>query len=160
MGVTTIGVIDTQEMLIQLDVTTKRRVARKLIEQGANLMKLAKAMAPRDHANLEEAIHMRPDPGSARARDEAGRFVRTEVEVYIDMSAPVPHRPGKTVGDYAYEIHEHQTPMGSIRLGDKSAQKQAMHPEVVVGGGFMVRAAEQVEAGLEAALLAALNEIL
>ena len=159
MGVTVQGLIGAEDMLLMLDTTVKRRVVRKLIEKGKELKNLAIRMAPVDDANLEKAIKMRPEGiDGGRERDETGRFIRTEIEIYVDMDMPVPGRPGKTVGDYAYEIHEHLSPMGGLNLGDKSNMKQMSSPDVLVGGGFMTRAAEQIETGLDAAFQQALNQ--
>ncbi|UUZ75526.1 hypothetical protein LP414_27810 [Polaromonas sp. P1(28)-13] len=161
MGVHIEGLFAAEEMLMVLDSTVKKRVVRMLIKKGDQLRKLAIKMAPVDEGNLEKAIKMRPDPGEpgGRERDEAGRFIRTEVEVYIDMDMSIPGRPGETVGTYAYEIHEHLTPMGSKNLGEKSNIKQLGSADVEVGGGFMVRAADKIEEGLDQALQAALEEI-
>lgn len=157
MGVEVVGMLAADEMVATLDVTTKKRIVKKLIVAGHQLMLLARKMAPRDEGNLEEAIQMNPDPDKpGRERDDLGRFARTEVEVYVDMEAPVPERPGKVVGDYAYEVHEHVTPMGEKNLGEKSIEKQLVTPEVEVGGGYMTRAADMVEAGLDALLIEAL----
>jgi len=64
----------------------------------------------------------------------------------------VPERRGKKVGDYAYFIHEHLTPAGSWQLGEESEAKQSGQQEQV-GGGFMDRAAEEVERTLNQAML-------
>lgn len=160
MGVEVVGMLGTEEMLMTVENTTKRRIVKKLIEAGDQLRKTAIMMAPRDEGNLEEAIKMRPEPGSQRERDDSGRFMRTEVEVYIDMEAPVPERPGKVVGDYAYEVHEHVTPMGQKNLGEKSIEKQLNTPQVEVGGGFMVRAADKIEEGIDDLLALALEGVI
>ena len=68
---------------------------------------------------------------------------KKQVEVYIDTDREVEDRPGKTIGDYAYTIHEHLTPAGLMQLGPKSALKQAGQREVV-GGAFLDRAVEAV----------------
>lgn len=151
MGVRVEGLFDVQEMLLVLDSSTKKRVVKTLVKEGKKLKALAIRMAPVDEGNLEKAIKMRPDE-DGRERDGAGRFVRTEVEVFIDMDMSVPDRPGRTVGDYAYEIHEHLTPMGPMNLGDKSNIKQLGSADVEVGGGFLVRAADKIEEGLDQAL--------
>lgn len=150
------GILGVEEMLMVMETTTRKRSVKGLIKAGKRLQKLAIKMAPVDEGNLEKAIKMIPE-GEGRERDDLGRFVRTEVEVYVDMDMPVPQRPGKTVGDYAYEIHEHLTPMGQKNLGPKSNMKQ-MGSNVIVGGGFMTRAADVIEQGLEADIVEALSE--
>lgn len=147
MPVTIEGVVDTESLIANIDTKTKRRVVRKLIDEAHKIADLAKKMAPRDHANLEEAIKVRPD-SPERTRDELGRFVRTEVEVYVDGDMPVPQRPDKTVGDYAYEMHEHLTPFGPLQLGEESRAKQASNGGVEVGGGYLTRAVEELGADI------------
>lgn len=149
MPVTVSGLMSVEDMFLRMDTTAKKRVKAKLIQKAYQLRDLARKMAPRDHGNLEEAIKVR---GEGIARDEGGRFARVEVEVYIDFDMDVPQRKGKKVGDYAYFIHEHQTPYGSWKLGAESQAKQAGQQERV-GGGFMIRAAEQIDATLNEAML-------
>lgn len=149
MAVTVSGIIETNEMLFNLDSTTKRRAVKTLIIKAKEIQALAIKMAPVDDGNLEKAIKM-SDTTQPRGLD--GRFGRIEVEVYVDMSMPVPDRPDKTVGDYAYEIHEHLTPMGPMQLGEESARKNDSNGGIEVGGGFMTRAADAVDKSIDAAL--------
>lgn len=138
MPITVAGMINVNTLLARVDMDTKKRVTSKMIIKAAAIRDLARKMAPVDEANLEKAIKVRPEtPG--RARNDQGQFVRQEIEVYIDMSMPVPGRPGKTVGDYAYEMHEHLTPVGPLNLGPKSREKQGAS-DVEVGGAFLTRA--------------------
>lgn len=169
MGVKIQGMLDVQGMLMRMDTTTKKRVVLKLIQKGKELKELAIRMAPVDEGNLEHAIKMTPEEGghgSTRLRSDGsdgkrkGTFLRTEVEVYVDMDMRLPNRPKNTVGDYAYEIHEHLSPMGHKNLGEKSILKQLASPGVLVGGGFMTRAADQIELGLDAALREALDGLI
>jgi hypothetical protein len=151
------GVINTEEMLLRLDTTVKKRVVKVLVKRAEMIRDTARKMAPVDEGNLEEAIKLRGD-AIGRTRDEFGRFQRTEVDVYVDMDQPVPDRPGKTVGDYAYEMHEHLTPMGPLQLGPGSQAKQDGQSEQV-GGGFLERAADEVVgAGMEAELMDILRD--
>ncbi len=149
MPVTVAGLVSVEQMFLRLDMTTKKRAKRKLVEKAYQLRDLARRMAPRDEGNLEEAINVR---GDENIRDELGRFARVEVEIYIDFDMEVPQRPGKTVGDYAYFIHEHLEPAGPWQLGEESRAKQAGQSELV-GGAFMTRAAEVIDATLDEAML-------
>jgi hypothetical protein len=161
VGVKVQGIIDIEEMFLVVDTTTRRRVVKSLFKAGQQIQTIAKAMAPLDEGNLEAAIKMHPQSGDFRERDEeTGRFTKTIVEVYIDMDMEVPQRPGKTVGDYAFEIHEHLTPMGELNLGPKSIEKQLNQPNVEVGGGFMTRAGDKVEEGLGKVLVEAINSVI
>lgn len=151
------GLLSVEEMLINLDREGARRVVRELYQQAIKARDLARKFAPTDDGNLEEAIKVRPDELGIK-RDVYGRFARTEVEVYIDMDMPIDGRDGKTVGDYAYIQHEWLTPYGPWKLGQKSLAKQASQSEQV-GGGFLERAAQEIEYELEGALLDILRDL-
>jgi hypothetical protein len=144
MPITVAGLIDTERMLARVDMNTKKRVTLKMYAKAVAIQQLAIKMAPIDRGNLEKAIKVRPEtPG--RARDEAtGQFTRQEIEVYIDMDMPIPERPGKTIGDYAYEMHEHLTPAGPLKLGPLSREKQS---GAHVGGAFLTRAMDELAQG-------------
>lgn len=143
MAVKVVGVEEAGNMILRIEETAKRRVRKKLIAKAREVQVLAIKMAPVDHGNLERAVKIRGDQEGA-VRDELGRFAKVEVEVYVDEKAPIPERPGKTIGDYAYEMHEHLEPAGPLKLGPRSQDKQAGQPEQV-GGKFMERAAMVVE---------------
>lgn len=145
MGLVVSGFAGVEAMLVRIDMNTKKRVTSKMWMKAKKIQALAIKMAPLDEGNLEKAIKVSPEtPG--RARDEVtGQFMRQEIEVYIDMEMPVPGRPGKTVGDYAYEMHEHLTPMGPLQLGEKSLEKASGE---TVGGGFLTRAMEREAEGI------------
>lgn len=145
MPLTASGLLEVETMLLNLDTTNKRRCVRQLVKKGHQIKDLAIRMAPIDRGNLEEAIKMEPE-SYERQRDAAGRFVRTQVYIYVDTDMPIPERPGKTIGDYAYEMHEHLTPLGPLNLGPLSEEKQANNGGVQVGGGFLTRALEEVGA--------------
>lgn len=158
MGVRVTGMRDVQEMLYRLDSNGKRRVVATLYRAAQDMVKLARAMAPRDLSNLEKAIKMRPEQLGV-VRDAYGRFTRTEIEVYIDGDMAADGRKaGTTVGDYAYEIHEHLEPYGLMQLGEASRAKQR-GSSVKVGGGFMERAAQEIEAGIDRRLIEVLDEL-
>lgn len=113
----------------------------------------AREYAPVDHGNLEEAIKVRETGGG---RNELGQFARKSVEVYVDTSMPVPERPDKTVGDYAYEVHEHMEPTGGpMKRGEQSEAKDGGRN--VVGGGYMSRAANDAEKHVVEAIAAAVK---
>lgn len=159
MGAKVSGVLETDVMLLRVDTTAKKRVVRELFRQARKLRDTARKMAPRDYGALEEAIQM-TEEGVGRQRNEAGQFVRTEVDVYIDMEHPAgdPARPDAVVGDYAMEVHEHMEPYGEMQLGEKSLEKQTGQQEVV-GGGYMTRAAQSLDVDFDAALELALADL-
>lgn len=144
MPVTVTGIIETEIMLAEVGTTAKRRVSARLYAKAQEIAALARKMAPRDEANLEKAIKVFPEtPPVARARNAAGQFVRQDFFVYVDTSMPVPGRPGKTVGDYAYEMHEHLAPFGPLNLGPLSQEKQSGQREQV-GGKYLERAMNEL----------------
>ena len=118
-----------------------------LLEVAKDIQTLAKKMAPIDYGNLEEAIKLRTTGGLVR--NKRGHFVGGGgATIYVDnemvAEQPGSHRKEQVVvGDYAWFIHEHLTPYGSLRLGKLSQEKQDADPSVQVGGGFMDRAAAE-----------------
>lgn len=151
------GVVAVEQMLLNIDREGGRRLVNELYKHAIRTRDLARKFAPIDDGNLEQAIKVSPEQVGP-LRDARGRFMRTEVEVYIDLDMPIEQRPGKTIGDYAYLQHEHLTPYGPWQLGERSRAKQAGQYERV-GGGFLERAAEQLEAEFEGAMLDVLRDL-
>jgi hypothetical protein len=134
-------------LALQVD-STGRRAVKKLVEAAQRVQIIARKMAPREYGNLEAAIKVDPENYTGLPnRDILGRFARIEVTVYVDGSVEGDHGP---VERYAYLQHEHLAPYGEWQLGPASQQKQAENPDVQVGGGYMERAGQQVEDGLDA----------
>lgn len=152
MSVTVDGLYSLEEMFLTLDTTTKKRVKSVLIKEALAVQALAIKMAPIDHGNLEKAILVRGAELGA-TRNELGQFSRVEVEVYVNMDMPIKERPGKTIGDYAYEIHEHLEPAGGLQLGPKSQRKQSNNGGIVVGGWYLDRALQEVDGKIDLALV-------
>lgn len=157
MAVKITGVLAVEEMIFRIETTARKRVTKVIVKKAEQIRDLAKKMAPVDFGGLEESIKVRQEGGG---RDELGRFAAVNVDVYIDMDAPGgdPKRPEVVVGDYAYEVHEHLEPAGAKRLGDKSMLKQATQTEIV-GGGFMDRAADQIERDIDIALIESFEDL-
>lgn len=105
---------------------------------------LARKMAPVDEGNLEKAIKIRNQGAERNSKGQFFKGGQRKYVIYIDNSMPVPERDGKVVGDYAWLMHEHLTPFGPFKLGDKSREKQASDPKVMVGGKFLERAGEEL----------------
>lgn len=144
MPVRVTGIVETQLMLAEVATTTRRRAVRKLHEKALEIAELARKFAPVDEANLEKAIKVFPEKmPETRERNAAGQFVKQDVFVYVDTDMAVPSRPGKTVGDYAYTMHEHLTPFGPLNLGERSAEKQSGQREMV-GGKYLERAMNEI----------------
>jgi hypothetical protein len=108
---------------------------------AAEMADLARKMAPVDKGNLEKAIKVRYEGIGGSGRFQAGGGAYT---VYVDNNVPLDGRDGKTVGDYAWELHEHLTPAGEMQLGPLSVEKQTSDPSIVVGGKFIERAGEEM----------------
>lgn len=145
MPITVSGLVEAEALVARVDTTARKRVTSKLYKKAQDIQTLAIKMAPVDVGNLEQSIKIRPENPGRMRDEETGRFTRQEIEVYIDMDMPVPERPGKTIGDYAYEIHEHLEPSGPKQLGEKSREKSS---GAEVGGGFLTRAMEELAEGL------------
>jgi hypothetical protein len=160
MPVTVEG-IEELKLLIQ---QTGEKAVKGALDQmkiaGVEIQELAIKYAPVDKGNLEAAI--KTDVEGGGRNEDTGQFQRKEVSVYIDMDMPVDD-PGRkhqaTVGDYAYEIHEHLTPVGPKQLGPLSREKQAGQSEIV-GGGFLERAGNDLEEKILADVTRAVVEII
>lgn len=144
MGIAVTGIEELRYLLEQTGKKAVEGVINQMKEEGREIRDLARKMAPVDEHNLERAIKVRAVGGG---RDSAGRFARKSVEVFVDEDTDVPSKPGRTVGEYAYIMHEHLTPYGHLRLGEKSLQKQGGQPELV-GGGYLERAVEEQRRGM------------
>lgn len=148
MSVKVTGVAEVGDMILRVESEAKKRVVKFLIRKGKEVQELAILMAPVEHQGLEKAIKMTPSEYGGRERDETGRFTKTEITVYVDSNSPSldPERPGETVREYAYEMHEHLTPVGELNLGKLSKAKQESSPSgIQVGGAYMTRAGIMVE---------------
>lgn len=156
MGVKIDGMVEVEAMIFRIDTTLRRRAIAKIVANATELQQLAIKMAPVDHGGLEGAIKVRVI-GGGRSSD-SGRF---DVEVYIDgdMDCKDPKRPNTKVGDYDYEVHELVRPQGFKELGDRSKEKQANNGGVIVGGGFMTRAAEELDEKFTMSLGEILDEL-
>ena len=155
MSIKVYGMEELQFLIRQTGARASRGVIDKMREQATEARDLARKMAPVDEGNLEEAIKVEEVAGG---RDELGRFVRNSIQLYVDGDMVLPENPNRTVGDYAMEIHEHQTPYGPIPLGEKSQQKQEGQSEVV-GGKFLERAVEEKLEGRTGELQDVVNDL-
>jgi hypothetical protein len=158
MGIIVDGMIETEQMLLRFDMTAKKRILAKLRAKANEVKELAQKMAPVDKGNLEQAIKVSGESGGV-VRDALGRFARQEIDVYVDMEMPIEDRPDKTIGDYAYIMHEHLTPAGPLKLGEKSSEKQQGQNEIV-GGKYLERALEEVGISVMGELAIELTEVL
>jgi hypothetical protein len=144
------GLENLGALLQQAGERAVRGVYAQMKNEAEKLAAKARENAPLDDGNLEKAIKVRETGGG---RNELGQFAKKSVEVYVDQTQPVDDRPGKTVGDYAWEMHEHLTPAGPLQLGPKSADKDGGRG--VVGGKYLERASDEIEKELLGNLTAA-----
>ncbi|MFT4064274.1 HK97 gp10 family phage protein [Paraburkholderia sp.] len=155
MSVKIEGTVNLGALLQQVGEKAVRGVFAQMKVEAQALAEKARENAPVDHGDLETAIKVRETGGG---RNELGQFARKSVEVYVDGSLPAHDsdgrdRPGKTVGDYAYEMHEHLIPAGPLQLGPKSQQKDGGSGKV--GGKYLERARDEIEQGIEGRLAGA-----
>lgn len=152
----TIEIIGLENLTITLEQVGQKALKGAIVAMRAQAEKVAEKArdyAPVDEGNLEKAIKVRDTAGG---RNALGQFTRKGVEVYVDQDMPVPGRPDKTVGDYAYEVHEHMEPAGGpMKRGPKSEAKDGGRN--LVGGGYMTRAADDAEKEVLAAVAAAVR---
>ncbi len=158
MSIEVVG-LDNLAALIRAAADNKKRgVAAEMGLVAEEMLSISKQMAPVDEYNLVDAIKLKtPTKG---ARDEKGRFAKLTWTLYVDtdvVAAIYKNGNIKTVGDYAYEIHEYMEPHGDkYHRGPKSQAKQD-GGQYEVGGGFIDRAADIVEEVLEGRLKSAID---
>lgn len=153
MPVEIIGLENLTVALEQVGLKAVTGALAAMRKEAETVAEYAREYAPVDEGNLEKAIKVRETGGG---RNELGQFARKSVEVYVDQSMPVPQRPDKTVGDYAYEVHEHMEPAGgTMKRGPLSEQKDGGRN--VVGGGYMTRASQDAEKHVMEAIAAAVR---
>lgn len=132
MGLKVTGVSQVAHRLENLHegrVTDRPRLAMR---NGAYAVRnLARQQAPFLEGTLEKAIKVDEDRGGINRRK---RFT-----IYVDESMSVPGRPGKSVGDYAVEMHE-----GTYKHGKGTNEKQAANPGVKVGRKYLERAVDEL----------------
>lgn len=137
MGMEVEGAEQLMVMLRQLGPKATDGIFEQMKVEARSIRNLARSYAPVDHGNLEEAIQMEVLGGG---RDARGRFIRKALSVFVDMEAR--GHNGEPMSQYAYIMHEHLTPYGPLKLGEKSAAKNAGSGRV--GGRFLERAANEV----------------
>lgn len=148
MGVTVSGISELTYLLRQAGPKAQKGAIDGMRKEADEIVELAKKYAPIDKGNLEEAINWEETAGG---RDSLGRFAKKEIVIGIDGEKSA--GANKTVGDYAYEMHEHLTPYGEYGLGPLSEAKQRGQSELV-GGKFLERAVEKVSKGMIQRILA------
>lgn len=124
------GVKTLQYKLRRLDDEVNRDLTNTFNKGATEIRDLARKYAPRDLANLEEAIKTEKSPSKKR------------IDVYVDTKLPVPERPGHFVGEYARRMHE-----GYYDLGKRSLAKQS-RLKVKVGRKYLERALKDLRAPL------------
>lgn len=132
------GLSSLSSKLSLLKAEAPRRADNGLQSGAIQVVKLAKMYAPVDEGNLEDAI--------AVLKKVSRVGGKAEVTVGVNEAHPVVLKPGVTVGDYAWRMHE-----GVYNLGDKSLEKED-ELNVEVGPKFLTRALRDVRPLLMAKL--------
>lgn len=147
MSVEVYGVEELKYLLKQAGLKAVKGAFDQMRREAKKIETLAKQMAPVDEGDLEDAIQMVETGGG---RDEFGRFARKSITIEVDMDASAgvdsQGRP-RTVGAYAYTMHEHLAPYGRFNLGPRSRAKQDGQ-NVMVGGKYLERAMDEVMPGM------------
>ena len=119
------------------------RIARREMRRKNNeIMELAKINAPVLEENLENAIITQEEIGDRR---------RKEFRVTVDPSHPGTGKD-KTVGDYAYAMHE-----GDYNPGPRSRQKM-METGRLAGRKYIERAFDEIAPTIRPLLIKALRK--
>lgn len=136
-NVTTMKLTRVDKLTRQLDIIAKEysKEAADEVNRGAFLIaERAQKMAPVLEGNLTASIKVWQET----TRDFGG--VRRRYTVGVDVDMPGTGKSAgvqKSVGDYAYRMHE-----GSYKLGPKSQAKQNANPRWKVGPKFLSKAAK------------------
>ena len=146
MGMKVTGLNETAYSLENLHHRTNRAALREMRKGAAQIQSLAQDRAPVDKGNLEDSIKV--------DEDSSGLNRRKIMYVGIDEDTPIEGRPGKTVGDYALEMHE-----SDYKLGKGSLDKQNATGERV-GPKFLESAAEDLEAEIAKEIDRAIGRVL
>lgn len=136
MGVKITGLNGLAEKLENIALRSSRG-SREALERGAKDIKdLSVLHSPVDEGNLEDAHKIEKGKGLRG---------RNHFTVYIDedMSASDKEDSAKTVGDYAFEMHD-----GTYLLGTLSEAKQD-EVGVRVGPKYLERAVDELKDGIE-----------
>lgn len=143
MGIEITGINELMTTIEQTGDRAQKGLFEKIRRRALKMQKLARSYAPIDKGNLEDAIYVEEEGGG---RNYAGKFERKSITVGIDLNHPADD--GKTVGDYAYEMHEFLEPygMGYFKLGKRSEAKDGGRG--IVGGKFLERAIDEVAEGM------------
>jgi hypothetical protein len=160
MGVKVEGAEQLMFLLKQGGSKAMKGALDQMRVEAKEMAELAREMAPVDEGDLEKAIKVRETGGG---RGSSGQFRRKELVIEVDGDMPAgTNKEGQTVtvGDYAYEIHEHMAPAGTrYNLGPKSRAKQASQ-RTVVGGKYLERALVEKEKGLVNRVVEAVTDAL
>lgn len=111
--------------------------ARKTMHRAADrIVREARLNAPVDRHNLEKSI-----------RKEKSYGYRGRLQIDVVMGGIV---DGVNVDNYATEMHENYD---DYEPGEATKMKQAQHPERIVGGKFLERAADVERRKLQPTML-------
>lgn len=159
MGVEVDGIEELKFLLRQAGAKGGKSAFRQMKKEAMEIRDLARQMAPVDEGDLESAIVVN-EVGGGRDK-ETGRFMQKAIAIEVDGDQTVGNAStgeARTVGDYAYIMHEYLAPYGRFKLGKRSRAKQAANPGVMVGGKYLERAVAEREQGLIRRIIEAVRD--
>jgi hypothetical protein len=132
MGLTVKGISETVVKLRRTEKTTSKRLLLHMRNSAIKIRDLARALAPVDEGNLEDAIQVIEDGESF-----LGRTRKIEM-IGVDSSRL---GEGYTKYGHRYDVFMHE---GSYNLGQKSQDKAAANGKMV-GPKYLTRAWQELE---------------
>lgn len=156
MGVEVEGVEELAFLLRQSGARAVKGAFQQMKKEGEAIARRARENAPVDEGDLEKAIRSRVVGGGRD--EETGQFKRKEIVIEVDGDATT--SDGKSVGSYAYIMHEELKPygFGRFNLGPKSRAKQENNPSFKVGGMYLERAIAEIEKGMMNRIIEAVRD--
>lgn len=120
-------------------IVSLRNIAKKVPDKARSQMKrssqrvveLAQKMTPEDEGDLANSIRIEKTYGDNR---------RLQIDIVVGGKSVV-KKNGRSVSldQYALIVHENYE---SMKPGDRTREKMAMHPGIKIGSGFLRRALE------------------
>jgi hypothetical protein len=132
MGMKITGVNATRLKLARTEKVTHKRLLRHLRNSAEEVAKLARAFAPVDEGNLEEAIEA--------SESKEGFFSRKRSVVFVGVN-PDKLGEGYTESGFRYDVRMHE---GAYKLSPASLEKQRTGGKTV-GPKYLTRAWQELE---------------
>lgn len=138
-----------------------RNIADRVPETARGQMKraservveLAKLQAPEDEDNLVDSI---------RIEKSYGTRGRLQIDI-VAGNQTVVNDFGRTIdlNTYALMVHEaYETQVATNRPGENTRRKMTANPDIKIGSGFLRRALEKEQKGLERVMIRAIEKVI